>query len=87
MTATALEYGLITLCAFLVVGAALPIFTGLFQFLLVGGSVFATHLERSAPYLPRVSVLIPAWNEGAVVGATIDRLMAMNYPRDRLRIY
>jgi cellulose synthase/poly-beta-1,6-N-acetylglucosamine synthase-like glycosyltransferase len=87
MMATALEYALITLCTFMVVGAALPIFTGLFQFLLVGGSVFATHLERSAAFLPRVSVLIPAWNEGAVIGATIDRLMAMNYPPDRLRIY
>ncbi len=74
------------LCATLVVLAILPVLAGLYQYLLVGGSVLSTHLERTAPTLPRVSILIPAWNEDAVISATIDRLMALDYPIDRLRV-
>jgi len=75
------------LATMLVVVAALPVLTGLFQFILVGGSVFHTHLDKAGPTTPRVSVLIPAWNEAAVIGTTIDRLMRLRYPLDRLRIY
>lgn len=78
---------LTALAAMLVIVAAVPILTGLFQFLLVGGSVFHTHLEKAGRTLPRVSILIPAWNEGAVIGTTIDRLMGLRYPMDRLRVY
>lgn len=71
----------------LVVAGTVPVLSGGFQFVVVGLSVLATHLERAQVHLPRVAVLIPAWNEGAVIGATIDRLMQLEYPRDRLRIY
>lgn len=83
----AAEYVVIIVCTFLVLSATVPILVGLLQFLLVGGSVFATHLERSRDHLPNVSVLIPAWNEAAVIAATIDRLMAVDYPEDRIRVY
>jgi len=55
--------------------------------MLAGFSLLATHLERTRSWLPRVSVIIPAWNEGAVIEATIERLLSLNYPQDRLRIY
>ncbi len=71
----------------LVVLATMPVIAGLYQFMMVGLSFFVSHLEQTAPCLPRVSILIPAWNEDAVIATTIDRLMKLNYPADRLRVY
>jgi cellulose synthase/poly-beta-1,6-N-acetylglucosamine synthase-like glycosyltransferase len=82
-----LRLGAIGLFTCLVLLATLPVFTGLYQFLLVAVSLFRTHLERAGQDLPRVSILIPAWNEDAVVAVTIERLMSLDYPLDRLRIY
>jgi len=36
--------------------------------------------------LPRVTVLVPAWNEAAVLRFSVDRMMALDYPVDRLRL-
>lgn len=36
--------------------------------------------------LPTCSVLIPAYNEEKVIGATIEAMMALNYPKDKLKI-
>ena len=74
-------------CSALVLLATLPVLGGLYQFLALSFSVFATHLERARPNVPRVAILIPAWNEGAVIAPTIDRLMGLDYPLDRLRIF
>src|SRR5690242_204600 len=78
---------LIGIATAFVVLATVPMLTGLYQYVLLGLSMFQTHLERAQVHLPRVSVLIPAWNEGLVIGTTIERLMRLNYPRDRLRVY
>ena len=78
---------LILICTSLVVLSALPVLVSCYQFLLLLLSFRATHLEHSSHHLPRVSILIPAWNEGAVIGTTIDRLMRLRYPLDRLRVY
>ena len=79
---------LIELCATLCVfAAALPVVCGLYQYLLVAFSQLSTHLERCSPRCPRLAVMIPAWNEGAVIAATIDRLMDLDYPREHLRVY
>ncbi|MEM7606656.1 MAG: glycosyltransferase [Myxococcota bacterium] len=67
--------------------ASTPVVSGIYQFALVGLSVLKTHLDRSGNVMPRVSVVVPAWNEVAVIGATIERLMKLNYPADRLRVY
>ncbi|MBO6939108.1 MAG: glycosyltransferase family 2 protein [Deltaproteobacteria bacterium] len=75
------------LLTLLVVLGTLPVLAGAYQFLVLALSVFATHLEKTRIHLPRVAILIPAWNEGMVIGATIDRLMQLEYPPDRLRIY
>ena len=36
---------------------------------------------------PNVAVVVPAWNEAAVIGRTIDTLLALDYPPERLRVY
>ena len=70
-----------------VILATVPVLAGLYQYLLVAFSVLATHLEKARPTLPRVSIIIPAWNEEAVIGRTIDRLMSLDYPSSKLRVY
>lgn len=37
-------------------------------------------LSRSAPYTPRVSVLVPARNETTVIGASVRSLLSQTYP-------
>jgi cellulose synthase/poly-beta-1,6-N-acetylglucosamine synthase-like glycosyltransferase len=74
------------LVAFVIVGA-LPLFVANYQYLLVGAHARRNHYRKCRPYFPRTAVLIPAWNEHAVIGASIDRLMMLEYPRDRFRIY
>lgn len=71
----------------LVVLGAVPVAAGAYQFLLIPVHAFRNHYRKAAPYLPRVAVVVPAWNEGAVVGTSIDRLMTLEYPEDALRIY
>jgi len=82
-----LRLAVTTLATAAVLLATLPVFAGLYQFLLVGLSRFRTHLEDARVHLPRVAILIPAWNEGMVIGTTIDRLMSLDYPQDRVRVY
>ena len=71
----------------LVALATLPAVMMTIQFLLAPLQVRINHYRRAAPYLPRVAVIVPAWNEGAVIGASIDRLMGLEYPEGRVRIY
>ena len=66
---------------------ALPLLAACWQYARIGCSPRHCHLDRAEPYLPRVAVLIPAWNEGAVLGTSVRRLLALDYPRDRLRVY
>ncbi len=72
--------------AFVVIGA-IPVAAGLYQYLLVPFHAWRNHYRDAAPYLPNVAVVVPAWNEGAVVGTSIDRLVRLEYPPERLRIY
>ncbi|VXC46394.1 MULTISPECIES: glycosyltransferase [unclassified Pseudoclavibacter] len=71
---------------FVAIGAV-PAFTMAYQFLIVPLHARFNHYEKAAPYLPNVAVVVPAWNEGAVIGGSIDRLMALEYPPERLRVY
>ena len=74
------------LVAFVGIGA-IPVLAGLYQYLLVPVHAFRNHLRDAAPYLPRVVVIVPAWNEGAVLAASLDRLMSLEYPPDRLKVF
>jgi cellulose synthase/poly-beta-1,6-N-acetylglucosamine synthase-like glycosyltransferase len=74
------------LVAFVIVGAV-PLLVANYQFLLVALRFRRHDYGRCRPRFPRTAILIPAWNEGAVIGATIDRLMHLEYPREALRIF
>ena len=78
--------GLEWLLVAVVMLAALPLLVADYQFLLVGLHYRRLHYAKCAPYLPRVAVIIPAWNEAAVIGTSVDRLMQLDYPRGALRI-
>lgn len=71
----------------LVLLGAVPLLSGVYQFLLVGLHRFHSHYDQVEPYLPRVAVVVPAWNEAAVLPPAIDRLCALDYPPERLRVY
>ncbi len=71
----------------LVFAGAIPPIVGCYQFGLA-----ALHRLRRADddvlaYWPRVALIIPAWNEGLVIGRTLDRLARLEYPPGLLRIY
>ncbi|MEU6844618.1 glycosyltransferase family 2 protein [Streptomyces sp. NPDC046716] len=66
---------------------AVPLVIGVIQFLLIGLQRFR-HLyeDRDDLYLPRTAILIPAWNEAPVLTGSVEALLALNYPGDRLRV-
>lgn len=76
----------IVLLLFVATGA-FPVLTAAYSFLAIPFHSVRNHYGKAAPYFPRVAIVVPAWNEGAVIGTSIDRLMALDYPIDRLRIY
>ena len=76
----------ILLVAMVLSGAAVVV-VGCVQFLLAALHVLRRPYARVAEIYPRVAVVIPAWNEAAVLQRTIDTLLAMPYPADRLRVY
>jgi cellulose synthase/poly-beta-1,6-N-acetylglucosamine synthase-like glycosyltransferase len=41
---------------------------------------------RRAPFEPAISVLVPAYNEVEVIAATLEALLAQDYPKDRLQV-
>jgi cellulose synthase/poly-beta-1,6-N-acetylglucosamine synthase-like glycosyltransferase len=74
------------LVAFVIIGTV-PLLVACYQFLLVALHFRRLHYGKCQPWFPRMAILIPAWNEHAVIGASIDRLMRLEYPRDSLRIF
>lgn len=78
---------LIYFLIFLALLGTVPIIASIYQFLLVGIHGIKNHYNKTRCYLPRVAVIIPAWNEGDVIGNTIEHLLDMDYPKDALRLY
>jgi glycosyltransferase involved in cell wall biosynthesis len=70
-----------------VLAGAVPELAAAWQFLLAAGHFWRNHYGACEPVFPRTAVLIPAWNEGLVIGASIDRLIAAQYPPQSLRIF
>lgn len=71
----------------LVIMGSIPLFASLYQFSLVGYHGIKNHYKKVEDYHPRVAIIVPAWNEGNVIGNTIEQLYAMEYPREAIRIY
>ena len=65
---------------------AIPVVAGLAQFLVIPLHAVRNHYRETGPYLPNVAVVIPAWNEAAVLPMSIERLMGLDYPPERLRV-
>jgi cellulose synthase/poly-beta-1,6-N-acetylglucosamine synthase-like glycosyltransferase len=78
---------LINFLSFLVLLGVIPVITLLIQFLLVGFHGLKNHYSKCRPYTPNVAIIIPVWNEEDVIAASIDSLMQLYYPPDRLRVY
>jgi cellulose synthase/poly-beta-1,6-N-acetylglucosamine synthase-like glycosyltransferase len=85
--------GLIVLTAMVMAGA-IPLAAALYQFSLIGLHGIRNHYGKVAEALrelgdvtPRTAIIVPAWNEAAVIGATVDRLVSMDYPEDCLHVY
>jgi cellulose synthase/poly-beta-1,6-N-acetylglucosamine synthase-like glycosyltransferase len=74
------------LTAFVLLGV-IPLLVADYQFLLVGLHFRKLHYAKCRPWFPRTAILIPAWNEAAVIAGSIDRLMLLDYPRESLRIF
>lgn len=67
----------------------LPILLILFMFgggLLIRLTTKAANPKRDYSYVPKVSVLLPVYNEGAHVLDTINSILAANWPEDKLEI-
>lgn len=80
-------FSLTLLCVALVFAGAAPVIASLLQYVVIGFHTFKQRYRRLTPFYPRVAVIVPAWNEGAVIGTTIEHLIGMEYPSDRLRVY
>ncbi len=42
---------------------------------------------REVSIFPSVTVAVPCWNEEKTLGSTLDSLLALDYPKDKLKIY
>ena len=76
----------VVLVAFVAAGTVPPL-VGVYTFALA--TFHAVHVRRDlvGPLFPRVAIVVPAWNEAAVLPRTLDRLAALEYPREALRVY
>jgi cellulose synthase/poly-beta-1,6-N-acetylglucosamine synthase-like glycosyltransferase len=72
----------------MVLAGTLPPLAGCYQFVLAWlHPLRPGRVARDAELYPCVAIVIPAWNEGAVIARTVERLLALDYPPDRLRVY
>jgi cellulose synthase/poly-beta-1,6-N-acetylglucosamine synthase-like glycosyltransferase len=71
----------------MVFSGATVLVVGCYQFFLAGLHIWRRPFIRVSELYPRVAVIIPAWNEGMVLGRTIDKLLDMRYPAEQVRIY
>lgn len=70
-----------------VLTGTIPLWASLYQFFLVTLHGIKNHYGLTKSYLPNVAVIVPAWNEGDVIGNTIEHLLSMDYPNHALKVY
>ena len=69
-----------------VLAGALPLIAAAYEFLIVPVHALRNHYGKCRPWFPRTAVVLAAWNEEAVIGATVDRFMSLDYPAGLLRV-
>lgn len=80
------RYETIALFTFVLLGM-MPMWASFVQFLIVGLHAVRNNYAHCRDYTPRVAFILPAWNEGNVIGSSIDSLMSLSYPQGAWRIY
>jgi cellulose synthase/poly-beta-1,6-N-acetylglucosamine synthase-like glycosyltransferase len=84
---TAIGGGLRWFLTLLILLGAVPTVASVVQYLLVIGHRWRDHYDHvDSTLLPRVAVLVPAWNEVAVLRFSVDRMMTLDYPPHLLRL-
>lgn len=72
------------------IGIYICLFLGLFfeVFLLISFLEKRPHKKTALKpsYYPTTTILVPCWNKAATLGATVESLLALDYPKDRLSI-
>lgn len=53
---------------------------------LLSGTARERRGRGAADHTPPVAIIVPCWNEQDTVGGTVRSLLAMDYPKDKLRI-
>ena len=71
---------------FLVFLGALPASVAVVHYLMVGIHFRSDHLDIVTSQFPRVAILVPAWNEAAVLTQAVQRLLDLDYPKDCIRV-
>ncbi|MCT1479738.1 glycosyltransferase [Microbacterium sp. p3-SID336] len=82
-----IETAVVVILLLCVLVGTLPVINTGLQYLMLPVHAFRNHYGKAAPYHPNVAVVIPAWNEGLVIGPAIERLLQLEYPADRLRVF
>jgi cellulose synthase/poly-beta-1,6-N-acetylglucosamine synthase-like glycosyltransferase len=81
---------LLTVLTWILVGlvllGVLPMLMAIYEYLLAASHFARNHYRKCQPRYPRTAMVIAAWNEAAVIGATVDRIMELDYPRDSIRL-
>lgn len=71
-------------------GVYLCLFLALYVEVFMLISFFERRPEKKTPTRPRryptVTVLVPCWNKATTLGPTIESLLALEYPKDRLSV-
>jgi cellulose synthase/poly-beta-1,6-N-acetylglucosamine synthase-like glycosyltransferase len=71
----------------MVLAGSVPPLSGVYQFVLATLHRFRRGRAVIGRDQPRVAIVVPAWNEAAVLERTIDRLFRLDYPPERVRVY
>lgn len=85
---TLADIGLWALSLLILIGV-LPQAASVYQFLLLAAHRWRDHYDDDQidlDALPRLAILVPAWNEAAVLRFSIDRMMDLDYPAEFLRV-
>jgi cellulose synthase/poly-beta-1,6-N-acetylglucosamine synthase-like glycosyltransferase len=76
-------FAVLVVAAVALIGYAYAIYPLL---LLIGASVRRPTVRPAVTTWPAITITIPAYNEEVVIGATLERLLALDYPADRRHI-
>jgi len=77
----AIVLGVTGMCA-----GMIPSISALWQYSLLGFHRLEQGNHKIEAVYPNVTILVPAWNEDAVIRRTVDRLLLQDYPQDRIRV-